>query len=159
MSRDPRRTGLSAAAPWTQIDGGEYAMRLGRGICKYLNNATPGVNWQVQTAASILHNIAPGTVVFVGQYCYGVETVSDSGDFEFGYTDQPDGAGTFTALGPDKHVYTGGAQAGRTSVDQDIRPAGAIRYSDGARCVTFRMKGNDAGAQLTVGWHGWWEPE
>ena len=95
----------------------------------------------------------------VTQYCFAVETLNDNCQFEFGFTDQPDGAGTFYGLGPHKHVYTGAANAGITSFDQDIRPAEPISYAAGARCITFRVDANDAACEITVGWHGWWELE
>ena len=75
------------------------------------------------------------------------------------YTDAVDGGGTFYPLGPHKHVATGAANTGRSSYDQDISPAARISYAQGARSITFRVDANDASAEITVGWHGWWEPE
>jgi hypothetical protein len=147
----------------SQIDGGEYATRQGRGVCGWVNEIIPGAAQIVLTTAMapiLTYNLHPGTRVMVVQYCYALETVNDNCQFEFGYTDQADGAGTFYPLGPHKHVWTGAANAGRTAFDQDIGPPPAmIRYSAGARCITFRVDANDATAEVTMGWHGWWENE
>ena len=67
-----------------------------------------------------------------------------------------DAGGTFHGLGPHKHVFTGAANTGRTAFDQDIDPPMVIRYSAGARRITFRVDANDATCQITVGWHGVW---
>jgi len=147
----------------SQIDGGEYATRQGRDLCGWVNELVPGAAQIVLTPAMapiLTYNLHQGTRVMVVQYCYAVETSGDNCQFEFGFTDQPDGAGTFYPLGPHKHVYTGAANAGRTAYDQNIGPPpAAIRYSAGARCITFRVDANDAACEITVGWHGWWENE
>lgn len=111
------------------------------------------------TTGGLVYNIPAGRMVMVTQYCYAVETLSDDCRFSFGWTDQPNGAGAFTAMGPHKHVYTGAANTGRTAFDQDISPPMVIRYSAGARSITFQVDANDATCQITVGWHGWWEYE
>jgi len=159
MSMDPRRTGLGPATPWAQIDGGEYASRLGRGVCGWANEVTPGLNPIVLTTASLVYNIPAGRRIMIAQYCYAVETASDNCQFEFGWCDGADGTGTFHPVGPHKHVYTGASNTGRTAYDQDISPAARISYAQGARSITFKVDANDANCEITVGWHGWWEPE
>ena len=160
ISRDPRRTGLGCCAEMAMIDGGEYATRMGHGLCGWANDVIPGAAQVVLNNVGLIYNIPAGRRVMVAQYCYAVETTGDDCVFEFGYTDQPNGAGTFFPLGPHKHVYTGAANQGRTAFDQDIGPPPAlIRYAAGARCITFRVDANDAACEITVGWHGWWELE
>ena len=155
-SSDPRRTGLGCCAEMSQIDGGEYAVRQGHGVCGWVNEKIPGAALVVLTDAGLIYDIPVGRRVMVTQYCYAVETTGDDCQFEFGYVDA---GGTFRGLGPHKHVFTGAANAGRTSYDQDIRPPMVIAYSAGARRVTFRVDANDAACEVTVGWHGWWEDE
>lgn len=160
MSADPRRTGLSAcSASAAQLNGGEYASRLGRGVCGWANEITPGAALVVLATAGLVYNIPAGRRVMLSQYCFAVETTGDNCQFEIGFTDQPNGAGTFTPLAPHKHVYTGAANAGITAFDQVIIPAEPISYAKGARSITFRVDANDATCTITVGWHGWWENE
>lgn len=162
MSRDPRRSGLKAAADWAMIDGGEYAARMGQGVCRWVNDLVPNSSQVVLTAAlapGLVYNIPSGKRLMLTQYCYAVETASDNCQFEFGFTTQADGAGTFVPLGPHKHVATGAANTGRTAFDQEIVPAEPISYARGARCVTFRVDANDAACEITMGWHGWLEDE
>lgn len=156
---DPRRTGIRAAVEWAQIDGGEYASRQGRGVCGWVNEAVPGAAQIVLNTGSLTYNIPEGRRIMVGQYCYAVESINDDCQFEFGWTTAVDGGGTFFPVGPHKHVYTGAANTGRTSFDQDIKPAARISYAAGARCITFRVNANDGAAVITVGWHGWWEED
>ena len=144
------------------IDGGEYAARMGHGVCRWVNELVPGAAQVVVTtamAAGLTYNIPAGRRLMVTQYCFAVETTGDNCQFEFGFTDAVDGGGTFYPLGPHKHVYTGAANQGRTAYDQDIRPAEPISYAAGARCVTFRVDANDAACEITMGWHGWLEDE
>ena len=163
MSADPRRSGLGmCGAPMAQLNGGEYASRLGRGVCRWVNELVPGAAQVVITAAmapGLIYNIPADRRVMITQYCFAVETTNDNCQFEFGFTDQPNGAGTFTPLAPHKHVFTGAANAGITAFDQIIVPAEPISYARGARCITFRVDANDATCEITMGWHGWWENE
>jgi len=136
------------------------AARQGRTVCGWANEVTPGLNPVVLTTAGLVYNIPADRLVMIVQYCYAVETTSDDCQFEFGWTDAANGAGTFHPVGPHKHVFTGAANTGRTAFDQPIGPPPAcIRYSEGARSLTFRVDANDANCEITVGYHGWWENE
>jgi hypothetical protein len=144
------------------LDDGLAATRAGNGVCKWVNELVPGAAEVVVTTAMaplLTYNLSEGERVMITQYCYGVDTVSDDCDFDFGYTDQADGAGTFYPTGPHHHIATGAANQGRESYDQEIVPAEPVAYSSGARCITFRVDANDAGCQVTMGWHGWSENE
>ena len=144
------------------LDDGLAATRAGDGVCGWVNELVPDAAEVVITtamAANLTYNLSQGERVMVTQYCFAVETTGDDCQFEFGYTDQADGAGTFYPLGPHKHVYTGAANAGITSFDQEITPPEPITYSSGARCITFRVDANDVACEITVGWHGWSEVE
>lgn len=157
-SLDPSKSGIGPAAPWAMLDAGEWAVRQGRHVCGWINEKTPGAALVVLTDAGLVYNLRPGTAVFISQFCYAVETASDDCQFEFGYTTEANGAGTFVPLAPHKHVYTGAANLGRTAFDQDIRPFIMVTYESGARSITFRVDANDASAVITVGFGGWWEP-
>lgn len=152
-SRDPRRTGLGCAAEMAMLYPMEYAALMGQDVCGWVNEKIPGAAQVVLTDAGLIYDIPAGRMVLVSQYCFAVETTGDDCQFEFGYVDA---GGTFRGLGPHKHVYTGAANAGITSFDQDIHPPMVIRYSQGARRITFRVDANDAACEITVGWHGVW---
>lgn len=53
------------------------------------------------------------------------------------------------------HVYSGAANAGFQGVSLTFNPPGRVRYSDGARSLTARVQTNDAGATITITWHGY----
>jgi len=110
-------------------------------------------------APTLIYNVPAGRRVMISQYCFAVETVNDDCAFEFGFTDAPNGAGTFYPLGPQKNVFTGAANQGITAFDQEIVPAEPASYAAGVRCITFRVDANDAACEVTMGWHGWWEDE
>ena len=161
-SVDPRRTGLGCCAEMSQITGGEYAARQGRGVCGWVNELIPGAALIVVTPAMapiLVYNLIPGTRVMITQYCYAVETTGDNCQFSFGFTTGVDATGVFRPLGPHKHVFTGAANAGRTAYDQEIMPAEPVSYAAGARSITFQVDANDAACEITMGWHGWWENE
>ena len=94
-------------------------------------------------------------MVWITQLCYGLTTVSDSCTYELGYTDQINGAGTFTPVTVERHIATGATARGRQDEDLSIiPPLGPLRYSDGIRSITFRVNANDAAASINVAWHG-----
>ena len=152
-SVDPRRTGLGCCSDMAMVLPLTYAALMNQSICGWVNEKVPGAALVVLTDAGLIYDIPAGRQVLVTQYCYAVETTSDDCQFEFGYVDA---GGTFRGLGPHKHVYTGAANQGRTAYDQDIDPPMIIRYSQGARRITFRVDANDAACEITVGWHGVW---
>ena len=78
MSVDARRSGAGPVLAMTQIDGGEYAARHHRGVCGWVNDLVPGGAEIVLTSASLVYNIPEDHRVMLTQYCYGVNTVSDS---------------------------------------------------------------------------------
>jgi hypothetical protein len=161
-SMDTRRTGLGCAAEQAMLNGGEYASRMGRGVCRWVNEMIPGAAEVVITAAmapGLIYNIPAGRRLMLSQYCIAIETTGDDCQFELGYTDQVDGAGTFTPMMPHKHVFTGAANQGLIDYEQPITPAEPVSYAAGARCITFRVDANDAACEITVGWHGWWGTE
>jgi hypothetical protein len=149
----------SAISGYVVLNDGLAATRAGNGVCGWVNEKIPGAAQVVLTDAGLIYNVPSGKRVMVTQYCFAVETTGDNCQFEFGWTDAANGAGTFTGVGPHKHVYTGAANSGITSFDQLITPPERLAYSDGVRCITFRVDANDATCEVTVGWHGWVENE
>lgn len=106
----------------------------------------------------IYYNLAAGEVVYVTLLCFGVITASDDCVFEFGYTDQPNGAGTFRPVTPEFFVRTGNAPNGRSTFEKRIEPFLPLRYADGVRSLTFRVDANDAAVTITVAYHGFRGP-
>lgn len=153
-SRDSR---LSRGVP----TGAErvQACRERRVLRKYANDITPGANLVVLTQASIVHNLVEGRRVMVQAIHFGILTVSDNCHFEIGWTDAAGGAGAFHPLTGHRHVYTGASVVGRLDHHDDLVPPVCIRYSDGARSITYRVHANDANCQIQCEWAGWWEQE
>ena len=130
-------------------------------VCRWANNITPGAVETVLTTApappqpGIYYNLAAGDIVMVTQMCVELWTVSDSLAWELGYTTGVAGTGTFYPVTP-KFIYkTGAAATGFDGVQIAITPPGPVRYSAGARSITFRVTANDAAAEITITWHGY----
>lgn len=107
----------------------------------------------------IYYNLSPGERILIRQCCFGVNTVNDNCYFEFGYTDGPNGTGTFYPTTPRFYVATGAAPEGRITYDKTMSPPPCFKYADGARSYTARVDANDANCQITVAWHGWMEAD
>ena len=105
----------------------------------------------------IYYNLRQGDIVFVTQYRVDLTTFSDDVTWELGYTDQPNGAGTFAPATCEYHQQTGVGANGITPDYFVINPPLRITYAMGARSITFRAQTNDAGATITAAWHGWRE--
>ena len=153
-SRDPR---LSKGVP-SGAEGAQ-ACRERRVVRKYANDITPGANLVVLTQPTVVHNLVEGQRVMVRALHFGVLTVSDNCHFEVGWTTGPNGTGTFHPLTAHRHIYTGASVTGRVDHHDDLAPPVCIRYSDGARSVTYRVDANDANCQILCEWAGWWEQE
>lgn len=153
-SIDPRRgRGVPSGA------GRVQAVREGRAIRKFVSHAVPGAGVSVLTQPTIVFNLSPGRRVLVQDSHFGVTTLNDECHFEIGWTDQPDGAGTFTPFSAHRHVFTGAANVGYLDYDDELRPPSCASYAAGARSVTYRVDANDANCEITCEWAGWWEQE
>lgn len=139
----------------------ERAAIDGRQFCRWVNDAVPGAAQTVLTNApigdqpGIYYNLSAGEVLYVAQICFGVVSVSDDCAFEFGYTDQPNGEGTFHPRTPEFFVRTGAAPQGRSTFERRFLPRQRFRYADGVRSLTFRVDANDAACVVTCAYHGW----
>lgn len=126
---------------------------------------TPGaaqvvlVNGPVGDQPGIYYNLPEGRQIVITMFCFGVNTLNDDCDFEFGYTDAINGAGTFAPVTPRFHVATGAAREGRATFDRSPTTPIVLKYSGGIRSVTARVDANDAGCQVTAAWNGWVEAE
>lgn len=134
----------------------------GLAICRWVNdrsnvNAAPTVltNGPSGDQPGIYYNLASNDVVVVTQLCIQLETISDSVDWELGWTTAVNGGGTFTPITPKFHLYTGAASSGVQLDRVTVVPPGVVKYSDGARSITMRVQTNDAAAQITPTWHGY----
>lgn len=153
---DPRRRISSPVG-----NDGIQASRDGRAICRWANGITPGGAQVVLTNATLTYNLKPRQRVMIAAICMELLGVSDSVLFELGFTDQANGAGTFTPITPERYVRTGAAPQSSFygyTFDFGLVPA-SVTYSSGARCITMRVTCNDQGCQITPGWHGWIEQE
>lgn len=133
--------------------------QYGQAIHKWVQDTIPGAVPVVLTDAGLVYNIPRGQQVIVRQAHFGLVTTNDDCTFAIGYTDQPDGAGTFTPIVQSCEKVTGAANAGRICDDIIYRPPIRVRYCDGARSITFLVSANDASCKISCGWAGWWENE
>lgn len=143
-------------------DDRTWAAIFDLGIYRWVNskvavNAAPTVLTDGPSGdqPGIYYNLATNEVLMLVQYSIDLETVSDWLDFEIGYTDAINGGGTFVPLTPKRRAFTAVAQGNWFCHTTPITPSIAVRYSDGARCVTMRVQTNDAAAAITVSWQGY----
>lgn len=106
----------------------------------------------------IYYNLQPDEVAFISRFCYQLTTISDNLRIEWGYTNQPNGAGIFTPISPIFREQNG-ANLFRVAQVQALQPpASGVRYTNGARSITIRVQTNDAAARFMayyVGWSEW----
>lgn len=126
---------------------------------------TPGAAQTVLTNGpagdqpGVYYNVAAGRQVLIREMCFGVITASDNCFFELGYTDGPNGTGTFRPITPRFYVMTAAAQDGRQTYEKLTNPPPCLKYSNGVRSITYRVDANDANCQISAAWHGWVEDE
>lgn len=148
---------LSVAAQLGAGDAAVIAAREGRAVHGDVDDITPGSAMIVLTNASLVFNIPERYIFFLTLIQVGIRTANDSCEFEIGYTTAINGGGTFTPVESRLHIATGTAASDKTPVNFELNPPIPIRYSDGARSITFRVDANDTGAQIDASFHGWIE--
>jgi hypothetical protein len=135
------------------------AARQGCTIVGVVNDkAGIGAN-TILTDASLVYNVRQGERVMIATMTYALATINDAVHIEVGYTDQPNGAGSFTSLTAHRHITTGGAIAGFSTQAEVFACPRVASYRMGARSVTFRVTANDALAEVGLEWTGWIEKE
>lgn len=133
--------------------------RAGKVMNKWVNEKVPGAGVKILDDTNLIYNLQEGKQIVICGWAYGVITNSDDSHFCIGYTDQPDAAGTFTAV---THCFYAGTGAANDSVRMYNVQCGVpivLKYSEGVRCITIRTEANDANCEITVGWWGWTEEE
>lgn len=150
---------MQKSTPTHIINCGTEAARKGSQVIGWVNEKTGIGTNTILTDAELVYNIREGERVMIGGMTYGLFTVSDSVDLEIGFTDQANGAGSFTPISSHRHVVTGAAIAGFATQKEAFSCARAVTYSEGARSITFRVTTNDAAAEVTLEWVGWIERE
>lgn len=141
---------------------GQYTLAAleSRLVCRWINDKVPGTDPVVLTDAAagdqpgIYYNLLPGDIVLASQICMELTTISDSVEFELGYTDQINGGGTFRPITPQRAYATGNIIQGFDGITFELTPPLSVTYASGARSITFRVDCNDADATITPAWHG-----
>lgn len=132
------------------------AAREGRTIHGYVNEKS-GINSEAAlTDATFIQNIESGYRYIITQGYMHLGTDTDSVKVEFGVTSEASGSGDFTALTCKYEMETG---TQTSEVEPNFLrwdPPLCVTKDDG-ECFTARVLGNDAGAELTLEYHGWRE--
>ena len=136
-----------------------HAARESAVVCGWINAQAGFAALTVVNDADLYYNLHPDTRVMVVLICAGLNTVSDDIDFQLGYTSAVNAAGVFTPVMPYKRYGTGLNKENK--LDYELAPPIPIpiRYSDGARCITFRVQANDAAAEVDLSWNAWVEDD
>lgn len=143
------------------VGAGEHAANSGDVICRWVNDKQPGSSQTVLTDGpsgsnpGIYYNLSEGDELMISQLCLELVTASDDVYYELGYTDQEDGAGTFTPITPRYHIQNGANFFGFQGEMMTFVPPVPVNYASGARSVTARVDANDAGATIIIAWHGY----
>lgn len=150
---------LGASMPVNVANGGIEAARQGCQVIGWVNDEDGIGTDTIMTAASLVYNVRRGERVMISCMTYGLITINDSIHVELGFTDQANGAGSFTPISGHRHVLSGAAIAGFTTQRENFTCPRPARYSEGARSITFRVTANDINAEVTLEWVGWIEKE
>lgn len=144
------------------IDG-DYRASQGQAWRAWQNDLTPGANLIVLTTSAqaetggsgICVDLVAGRSHYVTQIHYGVHTISDSCQFEIGYTPYSGGSGTFVPLACARHTFTGAAIAGftETCVCTFVPP---LPVPAAAASITFQVDANDATCEICLEHAGYW---
>lgn len=134
------------------------AARENRTLCRWVNGKA-GINGAVTvlTDAGLLMPLVDGRRYIITCLYINVDTASDTLAVDFIATENDDGSGAVVALSPQFHVATGAA--GRQPQLTAINPPIMVVRGDGYHALTFRAQTNDAGAEATLGFTGFYETE
>ena len=102
---------------------------------------------------------APGEIRRAIEMIYHGSDIEERQIRELIATENDDGSGAVVALSPQFHVATGAAADGRQPQLTAINPPIMVVRGDGYHALTFRAQTNDAGAEATLGFTGFYETE
>lgn len=156
--RMPRRLAGASQPTHRSNDAAEHA-RQGSAVIGWVNEKTGIGTNTILTDATLVYNLRLNERVCIVLMLYGLASGSDDAHVEIGYTDQADGAGSFTPLSSYRHFATGQSLDGFLEQPEVFGMPRACAYSQGARSVTFRVTANDTDAEITLEWSGWIETE
>ena len=108
----------------------------------------------ILTAAGSFVNLTENQIIAIESLFFAVYTSLDEVNFEIGYTDQIDCAGTFHALGPRFPISTDSLT--NSGQIQSFENPVVLRYSSGVRCVCWRTTAIDTNAEYSVSFSGYW---
>lgn len=111
----------------------------------------------VLTDAGLLMPIVDGRRYLITGLFVNLDTASDTLAVDLVATENDDGSGAVTALSQQYHIITGTAIA----LPQVLvfNPPIMVVRGDGYHALTFRAQTNDAGAEATLGFTGFYENE
>lgn len=133
----------------------------GRQIRRWVNDKTPGNALVVLTDApaagtpGIYYNLSANEIVYITEFCFSLDTVSDNIQVEIVMCSAAAGGGDPLPLTCHHHIYTGGAIAGYSGRHITLATPIAVPYSAASLSITVRVNANDAGAVICIGWKGY----
>lgn len=136
------------------------AAREGRTFCCFVNEDTAlnTAGGTVVTDAGATQNIEAGRRYIVASYYFALTSVADSVQFEIVTTSLPNGGGAVTAQTPRFFAGTGAANDTRDTGPIHLDPPLVFTRDDG-QSIAMRVLTNDADADVTIGFTGWWETD
>ena len=135
------------------------AAREGRCVDGWINAGTGYSAQTVLTDTGFVVNVPEGERLVITDFSMALETASDWLHVEFGYTDQVDGAGTFTPITRRFLVKTGSTATLSQPFVSDFTVPLCVKYANGARSFTARVQTNDDSAEVYIGFRGWHEKD
>jgi hypothetical protein len=135
------------------------AVREGRCIDGWINGGTTYSSQTVLTDAGFVANVPQGERLIITDFSMALNTASDWLHVEFGYTDQEDGAGTFTPLTRKYIIKTGSNATRENPFVVDFTVPLCVKYANGARSFTARVQTKDDNAEVYIGFRGWHEKD
>lgn len=149
-----QRTNSKAGFPQPGLD----AAREGRAFCGYVNAKTGIDAGPVLTDSTFLQEIQADKRLVMSCFYMYLSTVSDSVTVEWVTTENADGTGAVTVHSGQFRIDTGAALAQMPPTLITLPVPLVVSRADG-QALSARATGNDAGAALTLMFHGWEEDD
>ena len=137
---------------------GLSAAREGRAFCGWVNAKTGIATEAVLTDSTFIQAVPIGKRLVMTCFYMYCSTASDWVTAEFCTTANADGSGVITVKSPEFRIDTGATVALSTPTLVHLDPPLIVTTDDGL-ALTAQVQGNDAGAALTLGIHGWEEDD